>query len=99
MTISAGIVLFAVIWFMVFFVVLPLRMVTQGDTGVVVPGTPRSAPADVQIGRKARITTVWAIGVWCIIAGIIVSGVISVRDIDWFHRMNPEVIEVPVSGQ
>jgi predicted secreted protein len=89
MTISAAIVLFAVIWFMVFFVVLPLRMVTQGDAGVIVPGTPQSAPADVQIGRKARITTYWAIGVWCVIAGTIVSGVISVRDIDWFERMGP----------
>jgi predicted secreted protein len=89
MTITAALVLFAVIWFMVFFVVLPLRLVTQGEAGDVVPGTHRSAPADAQIGRKARITTLWASLLFIIIAGIIVSGVISVRDIDWFGRMDP----------
>jgi predicted secreted protein len=89
MTITAALVLFAVIWFMVFFVVLPLRLVTQGEAGDVVPGTHRSAPADAQIGRKARITTLWASLLFIIIAGIIVSGVISVRDIDWFDRMDP----------
>lgn len=89
MTITAALVLFAVIWFMVFFVVLPLRLVTQGEAGDVVPGTHRSAPADAQIGRKARITTLWASLLFIIIAGIIVSGVVSVRDIDWFDRMDP----------
>ncbi len=99
MTISAAIVLFAVIWFMVFFVVLPLRMVTQGEAGSVVPGTPQSAPADVQIGRKARITTYWALAVWAVVAGIILSGVISVRDIDWFGRMDPVAAATEDAGQ
>ncbi|PUB12162.1 DUF1467 family protein [Yoonia sediminilitoris] len=83
----SAIVLFAVVWAMVFFVVLPLRMVSQGDAGDVVPGTHASAPADAQIGRKAKITTLWAVPIWAIIAGTILSGVISVRDIDWFDRM------------
>lgn len=87
MTITAAIVLFAVIWFMVLFVVLPLRLTTQGDAGEVVPGTPASAPMNPQIGRKARITTLVAIVLWVLIAGTILSGVISVRDIDWFGRM------------
>ncbi len=84
----SGLVLFAVVWAMVFFVVLPLRMVSQGDAGEVVPGTHKSAPANAQIGRKAKITTVWAFGIWAIIAGVIWSGAISVRDIDWFNRMS-----------
>lgn len=83
----SAVVLFAVIWAMVFFVVLPLRMVSQGDAGDIVPGTHASAPADAQIGRKARITTLWALPIWAIIAGTILSGAISVRDIDWFDRM------------
>jgi predicted secreted protein len=89
MTITAAIVLFSVIWFMVFFVVLPLRLVTQGEAGEVVPGTHRSAPADAQIRRKARITTFWATGLFLVIAGVILSGWISVRDLDWFGRMDP----------
>ena len=88
----SAIVLFAVVWSMVFFIVLPLRMKTQGDVGEVVPGTHSSAPADAQIGRKAKITTLWAVPVWAIIAGTILSGVITVRDLDWFDRMStPEV--------
>ncbi len=89
MTITAAIVLYSVIWFMTFFVVLPLRLVTQGEAGEVVPGTPQSAPSDAQIGRKAKITTVWATILFVIIAGVIISEVISVRDLDWFGRMDP----------
>lgn len=91
MAITSGIVLFMVIWAMVFFIVLPLRMVSQGDAGEIVPGTHASAPADAQVGRKAKITTYWAVPLWCIITAIILSGVISVRDIDMFDRMGPAV--------
>jgi predicted secreted protein len=84
---TSALVLFVVIWFMVFFVVLPLRLTTQGEAGKVEPGTHSSAPANANIGRKARITTIWAIGLWVVIAGVILSGVISVRDLDWFGRM------------
>lgn len=50
MGITSALVLFAVVWFMTFFVVLPLRLTTQGEAGEVVPGTHKSAPADAQIG-------------------------------------------------
>jgi predicted secreted protein len=89
MTITGAIVLFSVIWFMVFFIVLPLRLVTQGDAGKVEPGTPAAAPAGFVVARKARITTLVTIVLWLIVAGIITSGWISVRDLDWFGRMSP----------
>jgi predicted secreted protein len=95
MGIVSGLVLFAVIWFLVLFVVLPLRMTSQGDAGVVVPGTHSSAPADAQIGRKARITTFWALGIWAIVAGTILSGAITVRDLDWFERMSTPEVSLP----
>lgn len=88
----SAIVLFAVVWAMVFFIVLPLRMISQGDAGEIVPGTHASAPADAQIGRKAKITTLWALPIWAIIAGTILSGAISVRDIDWFERMSTPAV-------
>ena len=86
---TSAIVLFAVIWWMVFFVVLPLRLVSQGEDGTVVPGTPSSAPANLNMRRKVKLTTLWAVGLWVVIAGVILSGVISVRDLDWFARMTP----------
>ena len=88
----SGLVLLAVIWTVVFFVVLPLRLETQGEAGEVVPGTHASSPANFSFKRKARITTMWALPIWIVIAGTILSGAVSVRDIDWFERMStPEV--------
>ena len=88
MTITAALVLFSVIWFMVFFCVLPLRFQSQADAGSVVPGTPASAPADAQVGRKARITTIVTVMLFSVIASIIIWGGISVRDIDFMGWMN-----------
>ncbi|MBT5296024.1 MAG: DUF1467 family protein [Octadecabacter sp.] len=88
MGITSALVLFAVVWFMTFFIVLPLQLKTQGEAGEVVPGTHKSAPADAQVGRKARITTYWAIPIWAVLAFVILSGWISVRDLDWFDRIS-----------
>jgi predicted secreted protein len=89
MTITAAIVLFSVTWFMVFFIVLPLRFVSQADTGNVVPGTPKSAPAGDIVLRKAKITTVLALVIWAALCAVILSGWISVRDFDVMHVMTP----------
>lgn len=82
MSITSAIVLYAVCWFMTFFIVLPIRFVSQADAGDVVPGTPKGAPATHIVARKAKMTTLIAALVWLVLAGIILSGVISVRDID-----------------
>lgn len=89
MSIVSGIVLFAVIWFLVLFIVLPIRLETQGDRGEIVPGTQAGAPANLSMKRKALITTGVSVVLWIVIAGVILSGVISVRDIDIFNRMGP----------
>jgi predicted secreted protein len=89
MSITSAIVLYAVTWFMVFFIVLPIRFVSQGDAGSVVPGTPQGAPATEIVGKKAKLTTLIAIVVWAVLAGIILSGVISIRDLDWRGVMAP----------
>lgn len=89
MSITSAIVLFAVIWFMVFLIILPLRNVTQGESGQVVPGTHVSAPVDPQLKGKALLTTWWSIALWVVIGGTILSGVISVRDFDFMNRMTP----------
>ncbi|MDP2085373.1 MAG: DUF1467 family protein [Gemmobacter sp.] len=89
MSISAAVVLYAVCWFMVFFIVLPLRLTTQGDAGSVLPGTPAGAPAGFVVKRKARITTVAASVVWLILFVIITQGWITVRDFDVMGRMPP----------
>ncbi|KUJ73349.1 hypothetical protein AVO45_14790 [Ruegeria marisrubri] len=89
MTITAALVLFAVIWFMTFLIVLPIRIKTQGDLGEIVPGTHAGAPEEHHLKKKAWITTLIAVILWMIIAGIIISGLITVRDFDWMNRLGP----------
>jgi predicted secreted protein len=89
MTVTSALVLFAVCWFMVFFIILPLRLTTQGDAGEVAPGTPPGAPAAEIVKRKARITTGLALVVWALLSAIILSGWITVDDFDWFDRYHP----------
>lgn len=87
MTITAALVLFAVIWFMVLFITLPLRRRTQGDEGHVEPGTHASAPVNFNPKRTALIVSAITVVLWAIIAGIIVSGVISIRDFDPLNEL------------
>jgi len=93
MSIISAIVLFAVIWFMVFFIAIPIRLKTQGDVGEIVPGTHAGAPADHQLKKKAWITTFVAFLLWVVISGVIVSGQLTVRDLDMFNRMGPAPID------
>ena len=86
MSITAAAVLCVVIWFVTMFVVLPIRLRTQGDEGEIVPGTHAGAPANFKLGRTLLIVTIAGTIVWAIIAGIIISGWIGVEDIDWFDR-------------
>ena len=89
MTITAALVLFAVIWFMTLLIVLPIRIKTQGDLGDIVPGTHAGAPEVHHMKKKMWITTGISIVLWAIIAGIILSGAISVRDFDWLNQLEP----------
>ncbi len=89
MTITAALVLFAVIWFLTLLMVLPVRIKTQGDLGDIVPGTHAGAPEVHHMKKKLWITTGISVVLWAIIAGIIISGVISVRDFDWLNQLEP----------
>lgn len=77
MSIMSAIALYGIVWFMTLFLVLPVRMTTQGDVGDVVPGTHASAPSDVQMWRKVKIVTAIATVAFAVIVAIILSEVIS----------------------
>jgi len=86
MTISASIVLYAVIWFMTLFVVLPLRLKSQQDSGEVVPGTPASAPSDPQMKKRAKITTLIATLIWVAVCAAIITGLLSMKNLGFEGR-------------
>ncbi len=87
MNLTGAIVLYAVIWFMVFFVLLPIRERSQAEDGIVVPGTPASAPVDPKLRKKAIWTTAITTVIWAVIAWVILSGKVTMADIDWFGRL------------
>ena len=89
MAITSAIVLFAVIWFTVLFVVLPMNLKTQGEAGEVVPGTPKSAPVDPKLKRKAAIITAVTVPLWAVACAVIATGAITVADFDLFSRFGP----------
>lgn len=88
MSITGGVVLFAVVWFLVFFIALQIRPDSQAEAGEIVPGTPAGAPANVQMKRKVIWTTMITVVLWSVIAATILSGVVTLKDIDWFDRID-----------
>jgi len=90
MGVTSALVLFAVIWSLMFLIILPIRVKTQGDLGEIVPGTHAGAPEVHNVGKKAKICTVLSLILWGIISTVILTEVITVRDLDWFGRMAPE---------
>jgi predicted secreted protein len=89
MTVTAAIVVYAVTWFMVLFIVLPIRTQSQDEANHIEPGTPPGAPAGNVMRRKAWITTLVATPIWAAICGVILSGWIGIEDLDFFGRMKP----------
>ncbi len=87
MGITSALVLYAVIWFLVMFIALPIRLRTQGDDGEVVPGTQPGAPVNFNVRRTMLIVTGIAFVLWAVIASVILFGGITIRDLDWFGRM------------
>lgn len=82
----SGFVLYAFIWFLTFLAVLPVRLQSQGDTGQITPGTPESAPANPRMRLRLIVTTAIATVLFGLIVWVIVSGVISVEDVDIYNR-------------
>lgn len=89
MSITAMIVVYVMLWFLTLFVVLPIKLVTQGDDGDVTPGTHAGAPVNANLKRRFRITTIIATILWAVIVTVILSGWVTLADVDLFRRFGP----------
>ncbi len=87
MTISAAFVLYAVIWFLTLFVILPLNLKTQNDIGTVSNGTPPSAPVNPHIKNKMFWTTVITTILWGPVCSIIIFEVITISDLNFYGKL------------
>ncbi len=79
MNIVGGLVVFLIVWWLIFFMVLPWGVRTQSDDGDVEPGTEPGAPSQPLLVRKAIITTIITIFVWGVIYVAIGSGIIPLE--------------------
>jgi predicted secreted protein len=69
-------IVFAVVWWLILFMVLPFGAAPPDE---VEPGMATSAPAKPRIGLKLAITTVLAIAVTAVVVWLIDSGLIQLR--------------------
>jgi predicted secreted protein len=84
MSITSGIVLYAVLWFLILLMALPIGVKSQADTGRIEPGTPASAPDQPMVGRKMLWATALAAACWGVIVWLIEGGVVTHEDIRHF---------------
>ena len=80
MTLTGGLVLFATLFFLVMFLLLPIGHRSQEEAGQVAPGTPVGAPERPLLGRKA----IWA----AVIAAAIVGGIWLFLDAGFITRQD-----------
>jgi len=89
MTVVGAALLFFMIWVVSLIVSLQLGQVTQAESKDVAPGTPASAPANFDFRRKLLHASLAAVLIWAVISAIIISGAITLADIDIFKRLRP----------
>lgn len=90
MQITSILVVYAVLWFLVLFLVLPFRMVSQGEAGEVLKGTTASAPANPQMRRKFVITSLIAFALWVPVILGISYGFLSVDNFNLYKYIGPD---------
>ena len=86
MTITGGLVLFATLWFLVMFLLLPIGHQSQDEAGEIVPGTPAGAPMRPMMWKKG----LWALAISAALVGgiwlFLDSGLITRQDMIDFNR-------------
>ena len=68
---SVAVATFFCLWFITLFAVLPFFAHTQDEAGDVVPGTPGSAPHQINILKVFAVNTVVAVITFAIVYAII----------------------------
>ena len=79
MSVPFAIAIYVVIWWTVLFAVLPIGVRTQGEDGVVVPGTPESAPTAPRLLRIMLLTTLLSAIVFAALWGAVKFGLIDLE--------------------
>lgn len=81
MSLSFAIAIYFIIWWTVLFAVLPIGVRTQAEDGVIVPGTPESAPAAPRLLRVVLLTTVISALVFAALWALIRYGIVDLNEL------------------
>ena len=81
MSITFGFAIYFVLWWIVFFVMLPLGVQTQDEAGDVVPGSASSAPVNPKIGRKVLWTTLLSAAIFASVYGLAYFNIVDLNAI------------------
>lgn len=76
-----GCAIYGIVWFLTLFAVLPFGVVSQEESGEVVPGTEQSAPVRPRMARKFLITTIVSAVIYALVYWLLTSGVLAEADI------------------
>lgn len=88
MTLVAGLAIYAVIWWIVLFAVLPWGVVSQHEKGAFAPGTEAGAPVRPMMWRKAAVTTVIAAVIWAAIAYVVIYHPVVFDDLPFMPKLD-----------
>ena len=86
MSLMSAIATFGILWFFTLFLVLPFSVRTQGEAKDVTPGTPSSAPADMEMWRVAKRVTLIASVLFVVVAAVLISEIITFEMIENLTR-------------
>ncbi|MEQ9144661.1 MAG: DUF1467 family protein [Parvibaculaceae bacterium] len=86
MSLAAALAIYAIIWWLTLFVVLPFGVKTHEEAGSVDAGTAPSAPVRPQIVRKALITTVLSAVIFATVYWSITLSGMGLDDIPFLPR-------------
>ncbi|MGP1275679.1 MAG: DUF1467 family protein [Caulobacterales bacterium] len=74
-----GLVVYLITWWIVIFVVLPIRITGQHETGDVVEGSEPGAPVDPRLKEKAALTTVITSVLWLVFFAVMELGLVDLN--------------------
>ena len=80
MSLGGGFVIFVVIWMIILFTILPIKISSQPENNNITPGTDPGAPSNPQIIRKFLITSAVSVIIFAIIILLTYFEIINLRE-------------------
>ena len=81
MSITGSVVVFIILWWLVFFIILPRNINSQHEKGNIIEGTDPGAPTNPNIVKKLVITTFITSLLFAIIFVLTYFNILNIREI------------------